>query len=188
MRQVLYFLLGLCVILSGCVVRTYKLTKDRVDQDLSTGNQGYLKGLVPVKEPRLKKATRTTQVVEVEFRSPIKFRKMPKEEKILQTKERVSEVSRDKEILGNRGYVLETTIPETKEAAPAEVTKYTVKKGDTLEKISKKFYGTTKKWKKIFDANQDILKGSNKIYPGQVINLPLERAQKEIKERKENLK
>ncbi|MCX7662077.1 MAG: LysM peptidoglycan-binding domain-containing protein, partial [Candidatus Omnitrophica bacterium] len=46
--------------------------------------------------------------------------------------------------------------------------------GDTLQKISLKFYGTTKKWKRIFNANKDIIKSPDKIYPGQVINIPLE--------------
>jgi len=32
-------LLGLCFVLSGCVVRTYTKTKDRVDQNLSQGNK-----------------------------------------------------------------------------------------------------------------------------------------------------
>ena len=61
---------------------------------------------------------------------------------------------------------------------------YTIKKGDTLCKISKRFYGTTKKWKKIYKKNKKVLnkaarkhgrKGSSNghwIYPGTKIKLP----------------
>ena len=49
---------------------------------------------------------------------------------------------------------------------------YVVQKGDTLQKISDKVYGTTKKWKKIFDANRDILEDPNKIKPGQKLVIP----------------
>lgn len=46
--------------------------------------------------------------------------------------------------------------------APAETKAprtYVVKKGDTLQKISKQFYGTTRKWRAIYEANRDVLKG-----------------------------
>ncbi|KPK39610.1 MAG: hypothetical protein AMJ78_08260 [Omnitrophica WOR_2 bacterium SM23_29] len=53
-------------------------------------------------------------------------------------------------------------------------TTYKVQKGDTLQKISTKFYGTTKKWRKIFLANQDKLKSPDKVYPGQMLRIPQE--------------
>src|SRR5512139_2133187 len=37
-------------------------------------------------------------------------------------------------------------------ASPKSGQNYTVKKGDTLQEISQKFYGTTKKWRKIYEA------------------------------------
>ena len=49
---------------------------------------------------------------------------------------------------------------------------YTVKKGDTLSKISKQFYGDGNAYKKIFDANRDQLKDPDKIQPGQVLRIP----------------
>ncbi|MEI6631878.1 MAG: LysM peptidoglycan-binding domain-containing protein, partial [bacterium] len=52
--------------------------------------------------------------------------------------------------------------------------KYTVGKNDTLQKISKEFYGTTKKWLKIYEANKALLKGPDKIYPGQVLSIPID--------------
>jgi nucleoid-associated protein YgaU len=53
-------------------------------------------------------------------------------------------------------------------------TTYVVQKGDTLQKISNKVYGTTKKWKKIFEANKDILKDPDEIKPGQTLIIPAE--------------
>jgi len=49
---------------------------------------------------------------------------------------------------------------------------YVVVSGDSLSKIAKREYGDAKLWPKIFDANQDILKDPNKIYPGQKLKIP----------------
>lgn len=47
-----------------------------------------------------------------------------------------------------------------------------VKSGDSLSKIAKREYGDANKWELIFDANKDILKDPNKIFPGQKLKLP----------------
>ncbi len=49
---------------------------------------------------------------------------------------------------------------------------YTIQKNDTLQKVSQKFYDTTKKWKLIFDYNKKVIKKSNNIYPGMRIKIP----------------
>jgi nucleoid-associated protein YgaU len=49
---------------------------------------------------------------------------------------------------------------------------YVVKAGDNLSKIAKHQYGDASAWKKIFEANTDILKDPDKIYPGQKLKLP----------------
>ncbi len=46
---------------------------------------------------------------------------------------------------------------------------YTVVSGDNLSKIGTK-YGLA--WKAIWDANRDILKDPDKIYPGQELKIP----------------
>ncbi len=46
---------------------------------------------------------------------------------------------------------------------------YTVVSGDNLSKIGSK-YGL--QWKAIWDANRDILKDPDKIYPGQELKIP----------------
>jgi nucleoid-associated protein YgaU len=170
--------------IAGCVVRTYSVTKDRIDQDLSAGNRGYLQGQAskPVEEKE-RKSTRTIQAVEIELHSPVKFETMPKTKT---TQKPVEQATEDKELWGNQGFITQSSAPEVQEAPATAVNmeKYTVAKGDTLQKISKKFYGKTNKWTRIYEANKDKLKSPNKIYPGQVIGIPVD----SLKEPQENLK
>lgn len=49
---------------------------------------------------------------------------------------------------------------------------YTVKRGDTLSKISKEFYGDANEYQKIFEANKPMLTHPDKIYPGQNLRIP----------------
>ncbi len=48
----------------------------------------------------------------------------------------------------------------------------TVKPGDTLGKIAKRIYGNVMDYKKIYDANPDILRRADKIYIGQRLRVP----------------
>ena len=50
--------------------------------------------------------------------------------------------------------------------------RHTVKSGESLSKISKKYYGDPMKYKKIFEANTNILKNPDIIQPGQVLDIP----------------
>jgi nucleoid-associated protein YgaU len=49
---------------------------------------------------------------------------------------------------------------------------YEIKSGDNLSKISKKFYGNANLYNKIFEANTEVIKDMNLIYPGQKIRIP----------------
>jgi len=49
---------------------------------------------------------------------------------------------------------------------------YEVKKGDTLSKIAKEFYGDPSLYTKIFEANQDRLKNPDLIQVGQKLRIP----------------
>ena len=51
-------------------------------------------------------------------------------------------------------------------------TVYVVKSGDSLSKIAKNEYGNANDWNRIFEANKDILKDPDKIYPGQKLKIP----------------
>ena len=50
---------------------------------------------------------------------------------------------------------------------------HTVVKGDYLSKIAKKYYGDAMKYPLIFDANKPMLTHPDKIYPGQVLRIPV---------------
>jgi nucleoid-associated protein YgaU len=57
-------------------------------------------------------------------------------------------------------------------APPAPAKTYTVVKGDSLSKIAKREYGDANRWRAIYDANRDIIKDPDLIYPGQVLTIP----------------
>ena len=63
-------------------------------------------------------------------------------------------------------------VSEGPEEAKATSTKYTIQKGDTLEKIAKKFYGSVSRWTLIYEANKESIKDPSRIYPGQEISIP----------------
>ena len=56
---------------------------------------------------------------------------------------------------------------------PAAATQpYVVKSGDTLSKLSERFYNSVSKWEKIYEANRDTLKNPNYIFIGQKLIIP----------------
>jgi len=74
--------------------------------------------------------------------------------------------------LGNVGGIasVDDRISVDKEEPAAEF--YTVKKGDSLSKIAKRYYGDPMKYKQLFEANRPLLKDPNKVFPGQQIRIP----------------
>ena len=57
-------------------------------------------------------------------------------------------------------------------AAEPEEQTHTVVSGDNLSAISRKYYGTADHWRKIYEANKDIIKDPNNIRIGQVFKIP----------------
>jgi nucleoid-associated protein YgaU len=49
---------------------------------------------------------------------------------------------------------------------------YTVQAGDSLFKISEKFYGDTTQWKKIRDANRATINPDGRLRIGQTLVIP----------------
>lgn len=62
------------------------------------------------------------------------------------------------------------------EAPPIEETTeyYVIEKGDTLWAIASKYYGSGAKYTMIVDANKEVIKDADKIFPGQKIRIPKE--------------
>ncbi len=49
---------------------------------------------------------------------------------------------------------------------------YVVQGGDSLSKIAKKFYGNQNAWRRIFDANKDVIHNPDLIQPGWTLKIP----------------
>lgn len=62
--------------------------------------------------------------------------------------------------------------PEEEKEKEEESQFYEIKSGDSLSKIAKQFYGDANKYPLIFEANREVIKDPDKIYPGQVIRIP----------------
>ncbi|MBK5963403.1 peptidoglycan-binding protein LysM [Thiocystis minor] len=54
----------------------------------------------------------------------------------------------------------------------AEIEFYVIAKGDSLSAIAKKFYGDGNAYPRIFEANREVIKDPDLIYPGQKIRIP----------------
>ncbi len=174
--------------LTGCV-KTYEYKVERKDQAL-VGNRGIIMGEVPPDEPD-RRRQRTMTGVDIilpsskEYKAKkrtISMQTEPAEkDKVLEefyeeeesipyevSEEEVEPVERVQEV---RPVVTSPARGQTKKAAPRVIT-YTVMKGDTLEKIAKRFLGKSSLWVKIYEANRGVIKDPSKIYPGQVIAIP----------------
>lgn len=67
----------------------------------------------------------------------------------------------------------QVTPPQAQSAPKAPTSRtYVVQKGDTLSKISQKYYGTTKRWKQIYDANRERISNINNLKVGTKLEIP----------------
>jgi nucleoid-associated protein YgaU len=172
-------------------MKTYTYQVEREDQDL-VGNRGVIMGDAPPPE-RGRTRTRTMAGFDVTLpaskeykarkeapREEVVRKPVIREEKIVRTEPIKIEPERE-----TRGFADEQWVKK-EERLESEKVKYTIQKGDTLQKISDKFYGTTRKWSVIYEANKGAISEPSKIYPGQVIVIPPieiieERQESEIK-------
>ena len=65
-----------------------------------------------------------------------------------------------------------STAPSSAGSAAGGERFYVVVKGDSLSKISKMFYGDANQWKRIFDANRDVIRNADLIQPGWKLRIP----------------
>jgi len=50
---------------------------------------------------------------------------------------------------------------------------YEIVSGDSLSKIAKQFYGDAMQYPRLFEANKEVIKDPDLIYPGQKIRIPM---------------
>ena len=137
---------------SGCRTGTHMIQEPRVDLDLSGGNRGYLVGHPPGDVAQ--KTTR--QMVETEIEVPSRY------------KPRIGE---GQAILNAEGAV---EMPAPSAAADGEEAfeNYTVQKGDTLTGIAFKAYGHASRWRRIYEANRDVINNPDRLRPGMTLQIP----------------
>ncbi|MFH1478447.1 MAG: LysM peptidoglycan-binding domain-containing protein [Candidatus Omnitrophota bacterium] len=192
MKKYIYlsFLIA-AVFLAGCIVRTASYEVDRVDQELS-GNRGILAGSSEsISKESAQKKTKKMYGIEIELPSStdkvktgykssqgnkgyMVDKKSSKEthsledvsvsSKDFKTEDKPKALYQDIETQGG-GSSGGTSGKEEKKT-------YVVQKGDTLQKISQKMYGTVKLWKKIYEKNKDTIKSPDTIKPGQKLIIP----------------
>ena len=64
-------------------------------------------------------------------------------------------------------------VPKPKKTESQPKPRYhTVESGQNLSTISKQYYGSSVQWKRILEANENVLKDPNKIRPGMRLRIP----------------
>ena len=186
----------------GLETRTYVMTKDRVGLDQNTGNGGCFMGKCPpastpkettrkvyvleltkpVPESEVKKIEETAvnAITETTDKPPVSNN----------TAAGSGSVASDVPpapvahgvavpVIGELPGQGNTALSSETAAAPQETngvlqgqTTYTVQKDDTLQKISKKIFGSYGKWYKIYEANKSKIKNPNVLKTGTVLDIP----------------
>ena len=86
-----------------------------------------------------------------------------------------NQATREKVVLvvGNTSGIASVDDQMTTAVQEPEAKFHTVVSGDSLSKIAKVYYGNAMKYPVIFDANKPMLTHPDKIYPGQVLRIPV---------------
>ncbi len=151
------FILGCAAVvsLSGCyTTRTYVVNKERVDQEIPGQSVD-----TPVK---------TRKVVVFEVIEKDKPHPALAADGVKSSAAVVSVPAADDFTLPQSSPAVEKIA-----AVAAAPQNYVVEKDDTLQKISKKVYGSYSKWTKIYDANRDIIKDPNFLKSGVTLKIPV---------------
>jgi len=162
MRDIRWWLIGIAGVLvaSGCRTATRVVQEPRIDLEFSGGNRGYLLGTPPpVSEDR--KTTR--QIVETEIEFPSFSRAAKGQPRTVG----LGEVAPPEIDLGEEAPMPEEGFPQTYDT-------YVVKKGETLWSIAAdpQVFGDATKWRRLYEANRDVLKSPDRIRPGMALRIP----------------
>ncbi len=66
-----------------------------------------------------------------------------------------------------------TTVAASAPATPTAAPRiHLVEEGDTLTRISLRYYGPPRRWQEVFEANRDVLGTENALRPGQRLSIP----------------
>ena len=86
-----------------------------------------------------------------------------------------NQATREKVVLvvGNTEGIASVDDQMTTAVQEPEAQFHTVVSGDSLSKIAKVYYGNPMKYPEIFEANKPMLTHPDKIYPGQVLRIPV---------------
>ena len=174
--RVCVWLMCVALTISGCAIQKpkfYAVDRPRVDQ-ANTGNAGYLagQGSQGNATPIAGRPTRRIYVWEFD-----KKKKSEVSKTVTPAAEAAPAATEGDQLMPS---FKSTTMPYSQgegdvQSVPSEkVTQYTVEKDDTLQKISKKVYGSFGKWTEIYDANKDVIKNPNFVKPGTILKIPQE--------------
>jgi nucleoid-associated protein YgaU len=184
-------LIALVIFAAGCGLetRTYVITRDRVGLDQTNGNGGCVVGKCPP-APAPKETTRKVYVLEIT--KPVPESEVQKIEKnavdaitadtpptsgVAPAESAPAEAENAQPaapavpVVGD-GSSSAPSAPAVDNGGSMQAQTYTVQKDDTLQKISKKLFGSYGKWYKIYEANKEKIKNPNILKPGTVLNIP----------------
>ena len=150
------------LILSGCHAGTRVAARvtevPRVDVELSAGNRGYLAGTPPATS----EIKTTRQMVEATIEIPSFYKPKPGGA-VPPPAEQFAPPETD---AGDEAGAVQVV--------PGKYDTYDVQKGESLWSIAAKpeIYGKATRWRKIFDANRDLLKSPDQVKQGMTLKIP----------------
>ena len=161
MRGFAQMVLGVAgaLLISGCHTAMQVSEHPRVDLELVGGNRGYLVGMPPA----AREMQTTRQMVEtvVEVPSFYKPRRAGAPASLEETAPPETDMGVQQESVQVGG-------------APGKYDTYVVQKGDSLWSIAAKpqIYGNANRWRRIYDANRDLLKSPDRLRAGMTLKIP----------------
>ncbi|MCX7921715.1 MAG: LysM peptidoglycan-binding domain-containing protein [Clostridia bacterium] len=169
-----------CVIIAGLIFAAYIIVWDSKDEVLTVSSEATTQ-----QEASAVQDTEKTAAAEEQSAEQEKEQEQANEQNDVQNEEQNQENNAGEQQQTDKPAVNTDSQTESDSAVsngeqPVEqegskagkVTKYEVQSGDSLEKISKKFYNDTTKYKTIMDYNN--IKDPNSITVGQVLSIPMD--------------